>query len=216
MGRCEVMGFSLSLLLLAIAISLDSFSTGVAYGLRKMRIPYKSLLIIALCTAISLLIAMFAGSIIVQVLSPTAANRIGGIILIMIGAWVIFQFFRTEKGPHEQVEKLVVNWEIKSLGIVIHILKKPTRADFDLSGTITGIEALLLGAALSLDAFGAGIGAAMLGYSPWMLAGSAALMSAIFLKTGLQIGNIFSKTNWIQHFAFMPGVLLILIGILKI
>ncbi|MCJ7839757.1 sporulation membrane protein YtaF [Lederbergia sp. NSJ-179] len=210
------MGFSLSLLLLAIAISLDSFSTGVAYGLRKMRIPFKSLLIIALCTAVSLLTAMFAGSMLLHVLSPDAANRIGGIILIMIGAWVIVQFFRSEKDHQEKEEKMVVHWEIKSLGIVIHILKKPTRADFDLSGTITGIEAFLLGAALSLDAFGAGIGAAMLGYSPWLLAGSAACMSGIFLKTGLQMGNFFSKTNWIHHFAFMPGVLLILIGILKI
>ena len=60
------------------------------------------------------------------------------------------------------MKKLLFNWEIRSLGVVIHILKKPTRADFDRSGIITGLEALFLGVALSLDAFGAGIGAAML------------------------------------------------------
>jgi putative sporulation protein YtaF len=209
------MGYSLSLLLLAIAISLDSFSTGLAYGLRKMRIPLKSIMIIALCTAVSLGIAMLFGQMILSFLTPAAANRIGGAILMLIGAWVIYQFFKTDKEQSILHEKLLFNWEIRSLGVVIHILKKPTRADFDRSGIITGLEALFLGVALSLDAFGAGIGAAMLGYSPLILAGSAALMSCVFLSGGLRIGQIFSHVNWIQKLGFIPGILLILIGILK-
>ncbi|MBW8351181.1 sporulation membrane protein YtaF [Bacillus sp. IITD106] len=210
------MGFSFSLILLAMAISLDSFSTGLAYGLRKMKIPLKSILIIASCTAVSLGLAMFGGQLILNMLSPTIASRIGGAILILIGAWVVYQFFKTEKEPVLTHEQIVLNWEIKSLGIVINILKKPTRADFDGSGTITGLEALILGTALSLDAFGAGIGAAMLGFSPLLLAGFAALMSSIFLLGGLQLGRIFSHLNWMQKFAFIPGILLILIGILKL
>ncbi|MCJ8009904.1 sporulation membrane protein YtaF [Lederbergia wuyishanensis] len=210
------MDFSFSLILLAMAISLDSFSTGLAYGLRKMKIPLKSILIIASCTAVSLGLAMFAGQLILNMLSPTMASRIGGTILIVIGAWVVYQFFKTEKEPTLVHEKIVLNWEIKSLGIVINILKKPTRADFDGSGTITGLEALILGTALSLDAFGAGIGAAMLGFSPILLAGLAAFMSYIFLICGLQLGRLFSHLNWVQKFAFIPGLLLILIGILKL
>lgn len=209
------MGYSFSLLLLAVAISLDSFSTGLAYGLRKMHIPAKSIIIIALCTALSLSIAMFAGKMLVNIMPPSMANRIGGIILFLLGSWVVYQFFRSDKEQSLVQEKLVLNWEIQSLGIVIHILKKPTRADFDCSGSITGLEALLLGAALSLDAFGAGIGAAMLGFSPAVLATSAAFMSCIFLVAGLQTGRVFSHSNWIQKFAFMPGILLMLVGLLK-
>ncbi|HLU20895.1 sporulation membrane protein YtaF [Lederbergia graminis] len=209
------MGYSLTLLLLAVAVSLDSFSTGLVYGLRKMKIPLKSILIIALCTAVSLAIAMLAGQLILQVLSEVVARRIGGSILILIGAWVVFQFFRTEKDEPLTHEKLVLKWEITSLGIVIQILKKPTHADFDRSGTITGLEALMLGTALSLDAFGAGIGAAMLGFSPIFLATAAACMSCIFLTGGLHLGKILSKSSWVQKIAFMPGVLLILIGLLK-
>lgn len=209
------MSYSLTLLFLAVAISLDSFSTGLAYGLRKMSIPFKSIVIIASCTAVSLVIAMFAGQVIMSVLSEVTARRIGGIILILIGMWVVYQFFRSEKEETLSHEKLVLKWEIKSLGIVIHILKKPTRADMDRSGSVTGLEALLLGTALSLDAFGAGIGAAMLGYSPFLLAGSAAIMSSIFLLSGLHIGKVLSHTYWMQKLAFIPGVLLILIGLLK-
>ncbi|MBS4208798.1 sporulation membrane protein YtaF [Bacillus sp. FJAT-50079] len=210
------MGFSFALLLLAMAISLDSFSTGLAYGLRKMRIPIRSIFIIAMCTAGSLGIAMLAGQLIQQFLSPSFANRLGGLILIFIGAFVVFQFLKKEKDhPQASEEKLVLKWEIKSLGVVIHILKKPTMADMDDSGTVTGLEALLLGLALSLDAFGAGIGAAMLGFSPLLLATSAAVMSCLFLTCGLHIGRFFSKSSWMQKLAFLPGVLLMVIGMLK-
>ena len=149
----------ISLILLALAVSLDSFSVGFTYGLRKMRIPLKSIIIIAFCAATTLMVAMFLGHLLQQFMSPEFAEKIGGIILIALGGWVIFQFFYFDKEkeviPHE---KVIINFEIKSLGIVINILKKPMVADFDKSGTITGVEAFMLGLALSLDSFGAGIG----------------------------------------------------------
>ena len=83
---------------------------------------------------------MSIGHLLQRFLSPVFAEKIGGIILIILGVWIIYQFFRSEKEkdillPHE---KMIVNLEIKSLGLVIHILKKPMSADFDKSGTITG------------------------------------------------------------------------------
>ncbi|WP_180316810.1 sporulation membrane protein YtaF [Cytobacillus eiseniae] len=208
---------SITLLILAFAVSLDSFSVGLTYGIRKMRIPFKSIGIIAFCSAFALMAAMLIGRISAQFLSPVFAERLGGIILICLGAWVLFQFFRPEKEkdilPHE---KTIVNFEIKSLGLVINILQKPMSADFDKSGTITGIEALMLGLALSLDAFGAGIGAAMLGYSPIFLALAVAVMSSLFVFMGLKVGTFFSGSSWVQKCSFIPGVLLIIIGIWKI
>lgn len=86
-----------------------------------------------------------------------------------------------------------MNFEIKSLGIVINILKKPMSADFDNSGTITGVEAIVLGFALSLDAFGAGIGASMLGYSPLFLTIAVIIMSTSFVSLGMVGGALLSK-----------------------
>lgn len=206
-----------SLLLLAFAVSLDSFSVGFTYGLRKMQIPLKSIIIIAGCSAMSLIVAVSIGHGLERILSPHVTGSLGGIILIGLGAWVLYQFFRPEKGkkmlPHE---KTLLNFEIQSLGLVIHILKKPLSADFDQSGTITGIEALMLGLALSLDAFGAGVGAAMLGFSPYYLAVTVAIMSSLFVYLGIKSGAFFSHSGWVQKFTFLPGVLLIIIGIWKI
>ncbi|WP_077214207.1 sporulation membrane protein YtaF [Bacillus dakarensis] len=210
------MDFSISLLLLAFAVSLDSFSVGLTYGLRKMKIPFKSILVIACCSALSLMGAMGIGQIIEAFISPEMTEKIGGIVLVILGGWILFQFFRPgvskDSLPHE---KTIVNFEIKSLGIVINILKKPMSADFDKSGTITGIEAFMLGLALSLDAFGAGIGAAMLGFSPIALALTVAVMSSLFVFWGMKMGSIFSKNSFVQKFSFIPGILLIFIGIWK-
>lgn len=207
-----------SLLLLAFAVSLDSFSVGFTYGLRKMKIPLRSILIIACCSAVSLMTAVFIGHALEKLLSPAWTESIGGIILILLGAWVLFQFFRPDKDKDKDLlphEKTIVKLEIRSLGLVIHILKKPLSADFDRSGIITGIEALMLGAALSLDAFGAGIGAAMLGFSPFELALSVALMSSAFVYFGLKSGSFFADYQWVQRLTLLPGILLILIGIWK-
>ncbi|MFB3160791.1 sporulation membrane protein YtaF [Neobacillus sp. 179-J 1A1 HS] len=208
-----------SLLLLAFALSLDSFSVGFTYGLRKMVLPLKSVLIIATCSASSLMIAVSIGHGLEKILSPSITASLGGIILIALGAWVLYQFFRPEKEKDSELlehEKLIINFEIRSLGIAINILRKPMSADFDRSGTITGIEAFMLGFALSIDAFGAGIGAAMLGFSPIYLAVSVAVMSSLFLVLGIKSGAFFHKFNMVQKLTFIPGILLIIIGILKL
>jgi putative sporulation protein YtaF len=205
-----------SLVLLAFAVSLDSFSVGFTYGMRKMKIPFKSIITIACCSAVTMAAAMGLGKTIALLLSPAIADRLGGIVLMLIGVWVLFQFFRpTSQAPEQNEEKLLVKVEIKSLGLVINILKKPMVADLDKSGTITGFEAFLLGLALSLDAFGAGIGAALLGFSPLVMALLVAVMSSLFVYTGIKSGAVFSKKRWVQKFSFLPGILLILIGIWK-
>ncbi|TYR82806.1 sporulation membrane protein YtaF [Priestia megaterium] len=208
---------SLSLLLLAFAVSLDSFSVGLTYGLRKVKIPLKSIFIISCCSAFSLMLSMLFGKILTHLLSPLIVDKIGGGIFVLLGMWILYQFFRpSETPPPNLEEKIIFKIEIKSIGLVINILRKPTVADFDNSGSITGIEAFVLGIALSLDAFGAGIGAALLGYSPLLLAGIVAVMSSFFLYMGIQFGKLFSKLSWIKMFSFIPGVLLIVLGIFRL
>lgn len=207
----------ISLLMLAFALSLDSFSVGFTYGLRKMVMPFKSVLIIASCSAVSLLLAVAIGHWLATILSPHITTSIGGIILMGMGAGVLYHFFRPEKEKNVQdQEKTIVHFEIRSLGLVIDMLKKPMSADFDQSGSIAGIEALMLGFALSLDSFGAGIGAALLGFSPLYLALTVAAMSSLFVLLGIKSGTFLYRFDWIQKLTFLPGILLILIGIWKL
>ncbi|EMA6342693.1 sporulation membrane protein YtaF [Bacillus cytotoxicus] len=209
------MSLYFSLILLAFTLSLDSCSVGLTYGLRNVRIPLRSIIIIGMCSAAVMLVSMGIGNMIAKVFSPMIATRIGGFVLVGIGAWVLYQFFRGDKKEEMKQEEKVWKLEIASLGLVIQILRKPTVADFDRSGTISAGEALLLGIALSVDSFGAGIGASLLGYAPAMMAMLVAVMSSLFLFIGMQMGTMLSNMRWLQRFTFLPGVLLIIIGLWK-
>lgn len=207
----------MTLIILAFAVSLDSFTVGFTYGMRKMGLPIRAILLIACISATTFFISMMIGKAISWFISPYFTEILGGVILISIGVWVIYQFFRSDNHGeiNEPKDPYILKLEIQSLGIVIQILRKPMTADIDKSGTINGIEALLLGLALSLDAFGAGVGAAMFGFEPLLTAGVIAFMSSSFLWIGLKSGFLLSYWGWLHRLSFLPGVLLILIGVMK-
>lgn len=204
---------SASLLLLAFAVSMDSFGVGLTYGIRKMKLPFISLLLLASCSATSILLAMGLGHFIQQWISPGMVETFGGIILISIGIWVLYQIYRPAKNEQKTKQEMIVNLELKKLGIVVKVLRKPMVADLDDSGMITGKEAFLLGLALSLDAFGAGIGASFIGYPPILLAITVGIMCSICVSLGMKSGWFVSETKWMKNLSFIPGVLLILLGV---
>lgn len=204
------------MIFIAFALSLDSFNVGTTYGLRKLHIPFSSVLIIGCCSGIVLYVSMGFGHFISHFISPQAAKMTGGWILVALGLWALLQFFLSKRENPDKAEKqYLLNVEIKKLGIVIQILRKPMAADLDRSGTITKMEAVLLGTALSLDAFGAGIGAALINYPSFWMALTVAFMSGLCLWSGKLFGSLFTHAEWMKKASIIPGLLLIFIGIMK-
>lgn len=368
--------FYMNLLFIVIAVSLDGFGVGITYGMRKIRIPFRALTVIMLCSGMIVMISMMIGQLLRAFISPATANMIGSTILIFLGMFVLFSIVRPgqrnnhgdrvgevrergeshfgerddgeiswsgEMGKHEDADRngngdggfglnseieelenaerggnsfgeIGVNLdgkidgngsnemdrigdgviskrrgaemgrngysemgmirnergyaylggnsdgkisehgnserctqnnsdsetdgfikgrfrrhneserdtyryskmsEFKSLNQLQHfksVLRDPFQADKDKSGTISISEAFVLGAALALDAFGAGLGAAMLGYSPFFTAILIAAMSGLFVFSGIKIGFLLAKNRLIARLTFMPPVLLICIG----
>ncbi|MCR2804297.1 sporulation membrane protein YtaF [Paenibacillus soyae] len=224
-----------SLVVLAFAVSLDGFGVGVTYGLRKIRIPILSVLIIACCSGFIIWLSMQAGGWLGGYISESAAKLIGAVILIGIGCWALYQLTRSKgdegeaaASSEEKSEKAVTSGsaaletaqllklELKRLGLVIQILRTPQAADVDRSGIISASEAVMLGVALSLDAFGAGLGAALLGLPALLTSVVIAAASAIFLVTGTQLGLRLSAKRGMQALSYLPGILLIMMGIMKL
>lgn len=119
-------------------------------------------------------------------------------------------------GAGSQPQMAVFSLEIRKLGLVIQILRSPTHADMDDSGSISSWEAMWLGIALSLDAFGAGLGAAMLGFSPLLTAGVVALFSGVFLVLGMKTGFRVASKGGMRLISYVPAFLLIFMGIMKL
>ncbi|MCH7322937.1 sporulation membrane protein YtaF [Solibacillus sp. MA9] len=211
------MGELLSILLLGFALSLDSLTVGLTYGMRKVSIPFKSIFIISSTTFLVLLVAMGMGTIIEHFISYETEQRLGGIILIGIGIWVLYQFFTSKKTKTEdQSGSKVITFELKTFAIIIKILKKPVEADLDRSGNISSKEALFLGLALSLDSFGAGVSAALIDLPPILFSIIVTVSCTIFILAGISIGKLLSNVTWMKNLAVLPGIVLILLGIFKL
>lgn len=221
----------LALTLLAFAVSLDSFGVGITYGLKQVKIPLLSIVIISVLSGVVIGISMQVGVLLAHFVSPTIASAVGAIILIVMGLWSLVQMLvqkekdqvldpvkveKIEKSLNPPVERQVFSLEIRKLGLVIQILRTPSSADVDKSGSISGYEAMWLGIALSLDAFGAGLGAALLGFSPLSTSLVIALFSGSFLVMGMNAGFRFATKSWTRHMTALPALMLIIMGIMKL
>jgi putative sporulation protein YtaF len=201
-------------ILLVIAVSIDSMGVGIAYGVRGTRITAVSGIIIALCTAVMMSISMTAGQFIAELLPLSRTEILGGIILISIGCWQLIQGWRNfmnHMGIRDSSQPLL-HLRIPFLGVVMQVMRDPNLADANWSGTIDPRESIILGGALGMDAFGAGFGAAMSGFSLWVVPFVAAACVA-FVFLGLSVGS-HVMNSWLKKRGFaLPGLLLIGIGI---
>jgi len=213
----------LALLMFALALNMDSFAAGVAYGVRNIKLPISSLAIISLMSTAAITLSMLSGHALAGYFSPTFAHRSGGVILMLIGLWVLIQSYpeiRQEKRgitPREVNEpSTVFQVHIPSLGLVIQILREPSRADLDRSGTISAREAVLLGMALALDAFVAGFAASMMGFEILPTALMVGIGHFVLTYLGLQAGMGAVSSGLSQKISILPGFILIALGLMKI
>ncbi|SDQ22429.1 sporulation membrane protein YtaF [Virgibacillus salinus] len=200
--------FYTGLILLIIGVSIDGFGVGITYGMRHIRVPFLALSIIMFCSGIIVFISMTIGNILRSFITPDLAEMIGGIILLLIGLFCFYNVTRSKIDAPSEMDSNDEAWNNFKT-----VMKQPVQADLDQSGSISANEALLLGFALAIDAFGAGLGAAMLGYSPIITAVLIALMSGVFVLCGVRLGIFLATKKWMQRFALLPPFLLIMLGI---
>ncbi|SMB92930.1 putative sporulation protein YtaF [Desulfonispora thiosulfatigenes DSM 11270] len=212
-----------SIVVFAIALSLDGFGVGVSYGFRKIKIPWKSLMIICISSASAIAVSMFAGKMLASILSPNIAEFIGGLALILVGLWLLIQVWANRLTPKEtglngEVEHPlpVFKISIPSLGLIVNVLKEPIKADLDSSGTISMNESLLLGFALAMDALGAGLGAAMTGFHPVITPIIVGLVKLVLVTTGLYMGSHNLLNNLQKKLEILPGLIILIMGLSKL
>ncbi|MTI61532.1 MAG: sporulation membrane protein YtaF [Firmicutes bacterium] len=215
------MGLSLewSVILLAMAISIDGFAVGVTYGLRGIKIGLIPLLIISAISSISIYLSNCLGEGIADYLDEKTARYLGSIILIFIGIWLVYSYCLNYNNKKRDLvgegEVIIFSVRVKVLGIIIKILKDPEEADLDRSGSINISEAFFLGLALALDALGAGLGAGMSGITGIIIPVIIGLVSLSFVSIGFllarKLGDILP-----DKFEIIPGFIIILLGIIKL
>ncbi|KAF0195092.1 MAG: ytaF [Bacillota bacterium] len=197
---------------LALTVSLDGFAAGVAYGTRKIKLPVLAICLISITSAVTMYISMSIGSVLRDIIPEQVASILGAVLLISLGAYFVQQQCKSPSKVSE-AERDILHFRIASMGLVIRVWHDPLLADSDKSGSINSGEAIVLGIALALDAFGSGLGAAMTGLPPLTTAMSIGLSKFILVNLGLSAGGALASVISPKSTSLLPGLLLIVLGV---
>lgn len=204
-------------MLFAVALSMDGLFAGVAYGVRGIHIPKRSMGIIALCTMFCMGGSMLLGTMARELISERTIQLLGAGILASLGVWQMFQGwleYMRRRATHEP--RGVLRLRIQDVGIVVQILREPALADTDASGRIDPKEALLLGIALGLDSFGAGFAAALLHLGGLVLVPIVAVAQVVCTATGLHLGRTYGSRLAQGKGLLLPGAILCLLALFQL
>lgn len=214
-----------SVLLLAVAVSFDSLAIGVTYGAAQIKISLLPRFLLSVVSGLFFLVAISIGNILIDLFSSIIIDYLGGGILVLIGIYSIWRTSQyqtnqpqqlTNKKPSQGGQQTVFNLKIPFLGLIINIIKEPLAADYDFSNVISNKEAILLGCALSLDAFGAGLSAAILKIPHVATVIAVMLANFLFISAGLKGGHFIQKHLRKNSLQWIPGIIIILLGIIKL
>ena len=206
-------------ILIAIAISMDSLSVGIAYGIKNITVPLHSLIILDFISILLLTMGFFAGNLVSKIAPSPIIKLIGSIILFFIGLWFLIQGWLNNKFPKEEIAHptSIAIISIKSLGIAINILRDPSKVDLDTSGTIDTKEAILLGIALAIDSLGIGVAVSLPDISIILFTLLlVAIMNLVFLLSGIYLGKNYIGNSIKDKASFVPGGILILLSLVRL
>ena len=204
----------LSVVLLAISLSLDSLSVGLTYGTRGLRVGLAARLILGLASMSLSALALGLGQVAAGLVPAGLSRWTGALVLVALGAALAWRGLWSQPADGDP-SPTALEIRLRSLGLVIQILREPVSADVDRSGEITPTESLALGLALAADSAGAGFGAALSGYQSWLLPPAVGLACTLLFALGHQLG---ARSPWrfTGRAAVLPGVFLIALGLLRL
>ena len=201
--------------LLASSLSLDTFTTGFAYGADKTKIPILSAHIINLiCSSITGL-SLFVGVVLKQYISHKLTIYIAFTILFLIGLTKLLDsvtksIIRKNNDISKEINGCLFNFKF-----VLNVYANPEAADIDSSKSISPSEAVLLALSLSLDGIAVGFGAALANVNGIAVFIWSMITDIVFLLAGHFLGSkIASKTPF--HLSWLGGIVLIGLAISKL
>ncbi len=208
----------LTILLIVISSNLDNIGVGIAYGIRKINIPFTSNLLIAVITSAGTFLSILLGHTIYHFLSPKTATLLGGGIIIAAGVWVIFQEKIMHMGKEAKEEKQpIVEPHSSKYGFsyLVKILDNPIIADWDFSGHIDLKEATALALGLTFNNIPNGVGAGMLGLNATIMTSAVFLCSIITIWIGISGGQLGFR-RFGSSAGVISGLILIFVGCYEI
>ncbi|AZV55592.1 sporulation membrane protein YtaF [Clostridium sp. AWRP] len=198
--------------LFALSANIDSFTVGISYGIKKMKISPLSTILIALIATAGTFLSMVLGKFLIKFMSENIANVIGSGFLILLGIWFIIDAVIKE---HCNENKKLCNAENNILPYK-NLLENPEIADVDNSGYIDVKESIFLAFALTINNVGVGIGASITGINILLATIFTFILSTTGLVSGCVIGSSCLSKFFGKYAPFVSGISIIILGIYEL
>ena len=203
---------SLEALLLTTVLSIDAFAASFAYGSSKIKIPFKSVMIINIIGSLVLALALYLGVFLRPFVSVEVADALSFGILFTLGLFKIFDstvkgFIRKCSDSSKKLEFAAFN-----LKFILTVYANPEKADIDSSRILSSKEAVVIAVALALDSFAVGFGAGLVNINHFQLIIFSLFTDVIAIVLGCRLGNKIAEKSPV-NLSWLGGVILILIAV---
>jgi putative sporulation protein YtaF len=203
-------------LLLVFAVSADAFISSFAYGAKKIKIPFASVMVISGVSAAFLAISLFAGEFFRAFLSESTASFLCFFILFFLGlAKLLDNAVKAFIKKHNKHINGQLRFKLLNFNFILNIYANPEDADSDRSNVLSPGEAVSLSIALSLDGLAAGIGTALGGANKPLIIALALVVGVLAIALGSFIGNKAAASSK-AGFSWLGGAVLIVLAVYKL
>jgi putative sporulation protein YtaF len=223
--------YLLSALLLAIAVNVDNFAVGIAYGIKKLQIGWLTNLFIGLISAVGTYLAISVGNEIKNYLSVNVANVLGSLILIAVGVWSIRKTLKRQRKTarmHQEMSFLVAEGSSRAISNSSYddfsqeflqefsyekFLEHPEKADVDRSGYIDVQESIALAFGLTLNNLGSGLGGGISNLNVATTTFLVFILSLLGISGGYFLGDRFTTKISGLRAGILSASLVIITGV---
>lgn len=205
----------MEIVLLVLAVSLDAFVASVHYGVKKIKIPFLSILIINIICSFLLGASTFLGQEAQRFLPEGLTSMISFVILIFLGMYYLFEglvkfYLESKKDRTGEIEI-----KFADIRFMVNVYIDETRADKDASKVLDSKEAIYLAIALSLDSLTIGFGSGLSDMHYLNIVILSFLAGFVSIFSGLIIGEKISSGIKF-NLSWVSGLLLIILAILRL
>lgn len=205
----------LEALVLVVALSVDAFVASLAYGTNKIKIPFRSVVVISLVCSAMLALSLAVGSLVRPFLPPGLTNLLCFAILFVLGAVKLCDSTIKSIIRKKQQLKKELSFSFLHLSFILCVYANPEQADLDASKTLSPAEAASLALALSLDGLAVGFGAAFSNINPFVSVLFSLLINIFAVVLGCRAGNKIAERSSL-NLSWLSGVMLLLIAVTKL
>ncbi|HHY52489.1 MAG TPA: hypothetical protein GX499_04510 [Clostridiales bacterium] len=185
----------LTVLLLSIAATSDSFVIGIGFGLKGVEIHFFSNLYISLTCFVGTAAAMLLGRHLGYVLPVWLTGSLGAVILLALGLWMLVEVFRRREGS-------------------LHgVCTSPECVDKDNNKKVELSESIGVGLVLALNNIGLGVGAGISGLPILLTSFFCSVTSFAFMGMGCQLGHKLVVGRFSRFLEIASALLIIWLGI---